>query len=284
MTIGEELSQAVQILAQAGVPQPRLDARVLLAHALGGPLEPLMGAGEVSLPPAVSDQYQRFIARRVGREPVSRIVGHREFWSLNFVLSPATLDPRPDSETLIEAALAVSRPETPLAVLDLGTGSGCLLLALLSERPLATGLGIDIDPEAVAVAGRNAARHGLAGRVRFQEGDWGAGLDGPYDLILCNPPYLPTGEIEQLEPEVARHEPRLALIGGSDGLEQYRRLGAELLRLIGSAGFAVVEVGRGQADEVEAILRASGLRTVERRRDLSAIERCLTLVRAGNSA
>jgi release factor glutamine methyltransferase len=217
------------------------------------------------------------VARRARREPVSRIVGRREFWSLDFMLSPATLDPRPDSECLIEAALAAAPEDAATLVLDLGTGSGCLLLAFLSERKRATGLGVDLSADAVATARENAARLGLAERARFAVGDWGAGVTGGFDLILCNPPYIPAGDIEGLAPEVAHHDPRLALAGGEDGLEAYRELAPELARLLRPRGRAVLEVGHGQADAVGRLMAAAGLSTHARRADLGGIERCLTL-------
>ncbi len=283
MRVGESLSLATMELARAGVPQARLDARVLLAHALGGPLERLLSAPEVTLPAMAEDLYRRLVARRLKREPVSRIIGRREFWSLDFALSPATLDPRPDSESVVEAALDWSRDKGKIEVLDLGAGSGCLLLAFLSERPETSGLGIDVAADAVAVATQNALALGLVQRARFQVGDWGAGLAGSYDLILCNPPYVAEGQIDGLEPEVARHEPRLALAGGADGLDAYRRLGPDLARLLGPTGAAMVEIGQDQAQPVEAILQVYGLRAAERRRDLAGIERCLVLVHSGNS-
>ena len=275
--IGDSLREAAETLAKAGIPHARLDARVLMTHALGGPLERLIQAPDLVLPAAAEAAYRRLVKRRARREPVSRIVGRREFWSLDFMLSPATLDPRADSETVVEAALAASPPGGPAAVLDLGTGSGCLLLAFLSERPLAAGLGIDLSPEAVETAARNARNLALADRARFQVGDWGSELAGIYDLILCNPPYIPEKDIGGLAPEVVRHDPVLALAGGADGLAHYRRLSSELARLLGPDGAAVIEIGQGQAAAVEEIMATSGLATVGRRADLGGIVRALTL-------
>ena len=215
------------------------------------------------------------------REPISRIFGRREFWSLTFDLEPATFDPRPATETLVEAALeALGTPADGLKVLDLGTGSGCLLLSLLSELPDAEGLGIDIDERSLAVARRNAAALGLGERARFCRGDWGAGLVPGWDVILCNPPYVRSDEIAGLAPEVAEHEPHRALDGGPDGLEPYRRILPQVPKLLTPGGFAVFEVGPGQAKPVTALLDLWGLRLESRYRDLSGLERCL-LIRHG---
>jgi release factor glutamine methyltransferase len=206
------LRRAEARLAAAGIDNARLDARLLVAAALGaepGALRVPALAEHRALDADESRRLDEFLARRIeAREPVSRILGRREFWSLEFRLSPAVLDPRPDSETLVEAALALF-PETnaPLRVLDLGTGSGCLLLAVLHERPRATGLGIDASEAALAVAADNAGRLGLAARSEFRGGDWASGLAGRFDLILCNPPYIAETERAALAPEVARHDP-----------------------------------------------------------------------------
>jgi release factor glutamine methyltransferase len=181
---------------------------------------------------------------------VARLTGVREFWSLPFRVTPDTLEPRPDSETVVEAALAaldaagVPR-QRPLGLLDLGTGTGCLLLALLRELPAAWGLGVDISPGACAAAAANARSLGLARRARFRPGDWGRGLDGGFDLVVANPPYVSDGEIATLQPEVALHEPRSALAGGPDGLAGHRALAPHVARLLGDGGVAVVEFGAG---------------------------------------
>ena len=221
-------------------------------------------------------RFRALIARRAGREPVSRILGRREFWSLDFAVTADTLDPRPDSEAVVAAALrwCEGRTAAPL-VLDLGTGTGCLLLALLSEVPQATGVGTDIAAGAVAVAARNAARLGLARRASFLRADWDAGLEGAFDLILCNPPYVPGPAIAGLEPEVARWEPRAALDGGRDGLDAYRRLAPAIAGRLAPGGAAFVEIGDGRAESVEAIMAAAGLWRFAGESDLTGTLRCL---------
>jgi release factor glutamine methyltransferase len=217
------------------------------------------------------------VARRLGREPVSRILGRRGFWTLDLALGPATLDPRPDSETVVEAVLAaLPEPRAPLRLLDFGTGSGCLLLALLVELPTATGLGIDRSLAALEIARANARAAGLAGRAAFVQADWGGPLAGRFEVIVTNPPYIPSGDIAGLQPEVADFDPRLALDGGDDGLDCYRALVPDIARLLAPGGVAALEVGRGQAAAVGAMLTAAGLESLGARRDLGGVERCVT--------
>jgi release factor glutamine methyltransferase len=220
------------------------------------------------------------LARRAAHEPVSRIVGHRHFWTLNLSVTPDTLDPRPDTETLIEAAVAaIPDRKTPLTVLDLGTGTGALLIALLSEYPEATGVGVDLSPGALAVAKANAEAHGVGDRAAFRQGSWADGVQGPFDLIMSNPPYIEQGDLAGLPPEVREHDPMLALDGGTDGLDAYRAIVPELSRLMTGGGLAILEIGAGQGDDVVAIADANGLKSTERRRDLGGIERALSFKR-----
>jgi len=275
-TVAAALDEIAQRLASAGIDESRREARVLLAAALGWDRAELLAREDARLDDAVRQKLTEMIARRSAREPVSRILGHREFWSAIFRLSPETLDPRPDSETLIEAALAaLPDRERPYRVLDFGTGTGCLLLALLSELPNAWGIGIDSEPGAATTARRNAAALGLAHRARFLAGSWGDAVAGAWDVVLANPPYIPTGEIAGLMPEVARHEPRQALDGGADGLDAYRALAPELRRLLAPDGIAVLEIGAGQAAAVLVIMEGQGLALRALRPDLSGIDRCL---------
>lgn len=275
------LEQAVAELAAAGVPEPRRDARLLLAAALGTDAAGLLARDDRPVEPEAVARFAAAVARRAAREPVSRILGMREFWSLRLIVTPATLDPRPDSETLVEAALdAVPDRAAPLRILDLGAGTGCLLLALLSELPQATGIGIDRDPDAVSAAAANAASLDLANRASFQVGDWAAGLAGPFDLIVSNPPYIPDVEIAGLAPEVARYEPRAALSGGADGLVAYRELAPQIARLLAPRGHAVLEFGARQDRAVGEILSAAGLEICGFRRDLSGILRCVVATRS----
>ena len=277
-TIGEAIAQAAARLAACGIDSPRRDARLLAALATELDTAAVAGYPERTLDPLARQKFDRLVERRSAREPVSRLAGRREFWSLDFALSRDTLDPRPDSETLVAAALArIPDRAAPLRLLDLGTGTGCLLLALLSELPNATGIGVDIVPGAAALARRNAISIGLESRAFFVAGGWAAAIGGGSDVVLANPPYVPSAAIDGLAPEVARFEPRAALDGGGDGLRAYRELAPDLARLLRPGGFAVVEVGAGQADPVAQIFARQGLDQAARHRDLGGIERCLVV-------
>ncbi len=277
-SIGACLEEGARRLAAAGIPDARHEARLILAHALG--IEPVTVLGYPERPVDDASRYADLIARRAAREPLSHLTGRREFWSLDFEVTSATLDPRADSETLVEAALAaIPDHRVPLSIVDFGTGTGCLLLALLSELANAKGLGIDIAEETLAVARRNAARLGLDGRALFAIGDWGDSLAGPFDLIVGNPPYIPAGEIAGLQPEVANFEPRRALDGGADGLGSYRRLGPDISRLLRPGGAAVLEFGLGQGPAVARLMSAEGLVPQGFRADLAGHDRCLILAK-----
>jgi release factor glutamine methyltransferase len=226
------------------------------------------------------EAFAALIRRRAGREPIAQIVGRREFWSLPFLTTRDTLTPRPDSEAVIDAVLRlVPDRNSPLRILDLGTGTGCLLLALMSEYPAANGVGTDLSAAAAEVAKRNAQTLGFAGRSTILVGAWDDAVDGAFDLIVSNPPYIAAAELEQLVPEIRRFEPRLALDGGSDGLDAYRALAPRLYRRLRLGGHAVLEVGSGQAGPVEAILSGAGLATRERQRDLAGVDRCTVVQR-----
>jgi release factor glutamine methyltransferase len=221
-------------------------------------------------------ELELLVRRRLAREPIAYILGEKEFWSLPFKVGPAVLIPRPESETVIEAALAaLPERQAALRILDLGTGSGCLLLALLSELPNATGLGVDVSAAALEIAEANAHRLGLAGRARFEKRTWGAGLDRRFDLVVSNPPYVSEADRAKLQPEIRDFEPQEALFAGPDGLEAYRALAPECARLLRPAGFLVLEIGQGQGDPVARILDRHDLVVTGRYRDLAGIERCL---------
>ncbi len=274
--VGQLVRDAASRLAAAGVETALLDARMLVAAALGLEHQALFTRQHLELDTAEAGRFDALLARRLGREPMSHILGRRGFWTIDLSVTPDTLDPRPDTETVVEAVLAeLTERARPRRILDLGTGTGCILLALLTELGHATGLGIDRSPAALAVADGNALALGLAGRAAFQVGDWGAGLTGGFDVIVSNPPYIPDSEIAGLEPEVARFEPRLALAGGVDGLDCYRALAPDVVRLLVPGGIAVLEVGQGQAEDVGAILTDCGLTVTAVRRDLGGIERCV---------
>ncbi len=277
-TIGFFLCQAGQRLRGAAIEAPRLEARRLLAHVLGTTEEALLRDPRAAVPADKAQHFATLLARRVAHEPFAYLTGRVGFWTLELEVSPATLIPRADSETLVEAALeACPDKGAALRVLDLGTGTGALLLAVLSEFPAANGIGIDLKPAAAALAARNAARLGLADRVRFLAGDWAAAVLGPFDLILCNPPYIQSAAIPGLMPEVARHEPASALDGGADGLAAYRRIIADLPRVLAPRGVAVLELGQGQQAAVAALGRAAGLKPEACSADLGGVPRALVL-------
>jgi release factor glutamine methyltransferase len=279
-TIREMLADAAQRLVAAGVDQPRLDARLLLGHALGDPQAHFHGREEEVPTEHARGNFEDLVGRRLRREPVSRILGTRGFWTLDLEINAASLDPRPDSETLVEAVLEHSpRREAPLRVLDLGTGTGCLLLSVLAEFPQATGLGIDISPDCTALAARNARANGLGDRARFQTGDWIKGLHAIFDVIMCNPPYIPTSTIQHLAPEVAHHEPPRALDGGVDGLDCYRRLALTFSETLAENSHIFLEIGFDQCQVVMEIMAAAGLRTLSVKSDLAGHDRCLVIKR-----
>jgi len=275
-TIGSSLGEVAATLADAGFDEPRRRARRLVAAALGLSAAEIFAYPDRMVAVADGDRIAALLARIVAREPLSRILGTREFWGLEFSLSADAFDPRPETETVVEAVLALmSDRNRPYRLLDLGTGSGCLLLALLSELPAATGIGVDIAPGAVASARANAAALGLAGRARFAVGDWGGAVGGNFDVIVANPPYVATAAIAALPREVKDYDPLRALDGGADGIEPYRIIAADLPRLLCPGGIFAAEIGAGQHAEVAAILEARGLAIEVVAADLAGIARCV---------
>jgi release factor glutamine methyltransferase len=253
---------------------PHREARLLLAHANGLTRNDLIRHPTL---PVDTTTYEIHLARRITHEPLALIIERREFWSLEFQVSAATLIPRPDSETLIEATLAAfAGRSSPRRILDLGTGSGCLLLTLLTEFPSAFGIGLDITQDAIILANANAARLGLAHRSAFAVGDWTNPIGTSFDLIVSNPPYIKRSDIDFLMPEVANHEPRTALDGGADGYDAYRAILPHLQHHLEHNGAAVLELGQGQATYVAARAWEAGLRTILRP-DLAAIPRAIVL-------
>lgn len=265
MTVREALNSAAGQLAAVS-DTARLDAELLMAHALGVEREALLLHRLDEEAPA---GFEPLIARRLAYEPVAYLTGRRAFWTIELEVGPGVLVPRPDSETLLEAAIAHFGDRAPERILDLGTGPGTLLLAALDRWPEATGLGIDASEEALAYARRN-----IVPRAEFRRGDWGEGLAERFDLILCNPPYIETGA--DLPPDVARHEPAAALYAGPDGLDNYRALAPQLPRLLAQEGVACLEIGAGQEKAVSSLLAREGF-AIESRRDLGGIVRCLVL-------
>ncbi len=273
-TIQALLSEANRRLAAAGVPGAIRDARLLLEAAAGTPVAAQVGHPSREIEREAAERFQSLVARRAAREPMAQILGRREFWSLEFRVTRDTLDPRPDSETLIQAVLdrIVDRAAS-LRLLDFGTGTGCLLLSLLHELPHATGVGVDISAPALDVAMENARRLGLAGRAEFRLQSWDNGMQESFDIIVSNPPYIPSAVIPTLQPEVAQYEPLPALDGGLDGLDAYRALLPATARLLRRGGVAAFEVGIDQADSVAAIGASCGLRHLATAADLGAVPR-----------
>lgn len=261
MRLPGPIDRAMAALRAAGIDGAGFEARLLVAHAGG-----------------VESVLDTLIARRVAHEPMAFILGRQGFWTLDLAVSPATLIPRADSETLIEAALAAFPDRNAVRrVLDLGTGTGCLLLAALSEFPAAWGVGVDLAPDAASLAARNAASSGLADRAAFLAGNWDAALAGRFDLVLSNPPYIETATLAGLMPEVAAHEPARALDGGADGLDAYRILVKRLPNLLTPHGVGVLELGAGQAEAVAALAQQAGFAAPVLRPDLGGIARAMVL-------
>lgn len=272
------LRAATQRLGEAGIEEPHREARILLAAALGTDRAGLLRRRGGPIAPGEAALFDSLLARRAQRFSVAHVLGHREFWSLDFRVTEDTLAPRPDSEVVIETALELAPDRAAIrSILDLGTGTGCLLLAALSEYRQAFGIGVDLAPRTAAVAAENARRLGFADRAAILVGRWTAALDTRFDLILCNPPYIPAGDIAGLMPEVREHEPRLALDGGVDGLDPYRLLFAEMPRCLRPGGIALFEFGIGQDAALVALAMTAGLAVRAVRADLAGIPRVLAV-------
>lgn len=276
-TLLQAWTAAQKRLKAAGVDSPSIDARLLLEAAAAVTRMDVISDPYRELTPSQGQILEGYVERRARREPVSRILGRKGFWTLMLTIGPDVLTPRPDTERLVDIALESFPERASFSLLDLGVGSGAILLAILAERPAARGLGVDLSEEAIAVARDNAANLGLIDRASFLRTDWTSGLpDTSFDLVVSNPPYIRSAEIETLEPEVRSHEPRLALDGGTDGLDAYRRLAPEILRVLKPQGVFAVETGWDQAQAVLELFReadADGLRIV---RDLGDRERVVT--------
>ncbi len=274
-SVKEALRGATATLGAAGIDEPHRDARILLAHVLGVDLAGLLLRMPGGLTPEEAGRFERLIARRAAHEPTAHLLGHREFWSLDFLVTPDTLIPRPESELIIEIALALHPGRRVARILDLGTGSGCLLLAALSEFADAWGLGVDRSATAAMVAQRNAQRLGVSDRAAFLVGDWTEAIVGRFDLILSNPPYIQTPDIAGLMPEVRVHEPLLALDGGADGLDPYRILFPQLHHRLAPEGVALVEFGLGQAAALMGLAQQAALTVAGVREDLAGHARVM---------
>jgi release factor glutamine methyltransferase len=272
--IATALKAARTQLSVAGIATSALDARLLLQHVMAMDHAQLLSIGNH---PLTEDQANRFaaaVARRLAHEPVSKIIGWNEFYGRRFLVNAHVLDPRPDTETLIDLALA-SQPSPAPRLLDLGTGSGAILLTLLCEWPQATGIAVDISPDALHVAAQNAASLGVSQRCEFHRSSWFEYLSETFDLILSNPPYITSADVMGLAPDVKDHDPLLALDGGQDGLDAYHAIAAGAVRHLAKNGSIILEVGAGQRNDVEAIFAAQGYRLSDIRRDLGGHERAL---------
>jgi release factor glutamine methyltransferase len=270
----EALARLAETFEGCGIEDPKREAGLMLCAASGVAPVALIVAPQEPLGSAAS-RIEEFAARRAAGEPLSRIVGRREFWGLRLAISPQVLDPRPETETIVETSLRLlgGRREEPLRILDLGVGSGALLCALLVEFVQARGVGVDISAGAAGVARRNVEACGLAGRAEIRVGDWTKGLDGPFDLIVSNPPYVQSAELSRLPRAVRSFDPRLALDGGIDGLDAYRRILPESRSLLAAGAWLMVEIGASQAADVLAIAKRCGFVDARIDKDLAGLDR-----------
>jgi release factor glutamine methyltransferase len=268
---------ATAALKAVGVDQPSIDANLMLQAAAGITRAEVLTDPYRELTPEQQATFDDYIAQRSRRRPISHILGRKGFWKIMLSVTPDVLTPRPDTESILDVVLPAFPEGMAFQMLDLGVGSGAILLAILAERPAAKGLGIDSSSEALAVAKENAANLDLNNRAAFLRGDWTAGLgDDQFDLVVSNPPYIPTADIDTLDPEVRDHEPRLALDGGPDGLDAYRLLAPEILRVLKPGGLFAVEIGHDQSAAVEALFKAAGAGQVRTTKDLGTRDRVVT--------
>jgi release factor glutamine methyltransferase len=277
LTLLQAWQSAKGRLEAAGLTGPVIDARLLVEAAADATRADIVGDPHRALTPEQEATFEDYVARRARREPVSHILGRKGFWKIMLSVNPHVLTPRPDTEVIVDLALKSFPERMPFQMLDLGVGSGAILLSILAERPAAKGLGIDVSEEALAVARENAANLGLANQVALLRGDWTSGLGAAsFDLVVSNPPYIASAVIEELEPEVRDHEPRLALDGGPDGLDAYRILAPEILRVLKPGGMFAVEIGYDQKAPVEALFKAAGATGVHTLLDLANRDRVVT--------
>ena len=272
------LEWAKEKLLGVQIESPILDARLLLGFALGTPQERFYGSEDKFLTKSQIDNYAKLIERRCKREPVSRIIGTRGFWNLTLRINSSSLDPRPDSEVLMEA-IHRSLPDKAvnLKFIDFGTGTGCLLLSALNEFPNSSGVGVYISRECIKLAKENAALNGLSQRARFIESDWGREVTDKFDIIIANPPYIQSDTISTLDPEVKNFDPHIALDGGQDGLSCYKKLAPQFVGILKKGGLIFLEIGYNQSESVSNIMEHSGLKCLHINQDLGHRDRCLVL-------
>ncbi len=264
-------------IAESGAQSSDMDARIMLLNRAGVEWSDIIARPEASIDSKALKAIQSDLERRLAGEPLSRIYGTRGFWGLEFAISPETLDPRPDTEVLVEAALDRFSSCPPKTILDLGTGSGCILLSLLTEWPEARGVGVDISDGALAMAQKNAKAHGVLGRCAFHQGSWGGGIDEKFDLVVSNPPYISNQVIPTLSKEVQNHDPILALDGGADGLQAYRDIFSQLFELVNPCGKAFFEIGCDQEESVVRLAEESGFLDVHVHHDLAGLPRVVEI-------
>lgn len=283
LTIKRALAEAYTLLAATEINTCHLDARILLEYVTGQSREIIVGYPEKTISDEQWQQFFTLIERRVAREPIAHLIGKREFWGNEFKVTADTLDPRPDSETLIEQALRLFPDKnTPLNILDLGTGTGCLLLTLLKEFPCARGVGVDRSFSALKVARENSINLGLEKRAHFTLQCWAAGINDHFCLIISNPPYIRNADVELLQPEVSLYEPRIALEGGEDGLDCYRAIAPYITNLLADNGYAILEFGYGQETQLSTLLTEQYLQPVSYGADLAGITRCVVVSKLRN--
>ena len=274
LTLVKAWTAAKDRLKDAGIDQPSIDARLMLEVAANVTRTEIVTDPYRELTTEQQATLEEYLSRRARREPVSHIIGRKGFWKILLQVNKNVLTPRPETEVIVDEVLKAFPEQMPFSMLDLGVGSGTILLAVLAERPAAKGLGVDASAEALAVARDNAASLDLNNRAALMHGDWTAGLgDGGFDVVVSNPPYIPTAVIDTLEPEVRDHEPRLALDGGDDGLDAYRLLAPEILRVLKPGGMFAVEIGHDQSKAVEALFKTAGAQQVKTIKDLSTHDR-----------
>lgn len=280
-TAGAWLRAASDLLAAAGVATPALDARLLLLDGLEIPHSVIIADPELALTAEECTRLASLIDRRAAREPVSRILGEKEFWGRKFKVNPEVLDPRPDTETLVETILSQGDNESALRFLEVGAGSGCIAVTLLAERERWTGVATDLSPGALEIARKNAGHHGVLARLELVETKWMAGVNYGFDVICSNPPYIASAELAKLAPEVRNFDPHLALDGGVDGLDAYRAISLAAADLLVSSGVLVLEIGAGQKTEVSAILQQAQLHLISTKKDLAGHVRVLVATKGG---
>jgi release factor glutamine methyltransferase len=276
LTLVKAWSAARKRFEQAGVDTPVIDARILLLAATGVPRATLIAEPHTPMTPDAVTLFETYVSRREAREPAAHIVGSKGFWTLDLKSDRRGLVPRPETEVIVDLVLKAFAVDVPLHVLDLGVGSGTIIMALLAERSTWTGIGVDASEDALALAHENAALHGLSARLRLQAGDWHEGLEETFDIVVSNPPYIPSDVIDTLQDEVRHHDPRIALDGGKDGLDPYRILFAALPSLLKSGGMFAFEFGIDQgSDLLKMAQQVGGLNNLRVIKDLSNIDRVI---------